>query len=250
MKGLKHLVLAGLSACLMAGEAPRREVTTQEVAREYEFYRLKSEALTEYKFAYVLTRTREAILAAQHRLAAGESLGEVARDLSIDPASKNNNGELFWADPIVWDPAIAEAVAKLKPGETTPEPVPNPFGWAIIKLLKTRKAVFPPQWALEPALRFSLAQRLDLIRQARDHGQALATLFPKETLSPVLFDYLVGAGADADQLKALPASPDHGKSLRTMMAMLNLKFFEYPASKGAILPEKVLQTYLPTTMNR
>ncbi|MEE3651833.1 MULTISPECIES: peptidylprolyl isomerase SurA [unclassified Brenneria] len=61
-----------------------------------------------------------------------------AKQLSQDPGSANQGGDLGWASPDMYDPAFRDALLKLKKGEIS-QPIHSAFGWHLIQLLDTRQ---------------------------------------------------------------------------------------------------------------
>jgi peptidyl-prolyl cis-trans isomerase C len=67
----------------------------------------------------------------------------LAKQYSKDPGSKNEGGELGWFDPHGMVPEFGAAVAKLKKGQFTLEPVKTQFGYHVILLEDTRTKQAP-----------------------------------------------------------------------------------------------------------
>ncbi len=61
-----------------------------------------------------------------------------AKQLSQDPGSANQGGDLGWASPDMYDPAFRDALMNLKKGELS-APVHSSFGWHLIQLVDTRQ---------------------------------------------------------------------------------------------------------------
>ncbi|MBG6245866.1 peptidylprolyl isomerase SurA [Candidatus Symbiopectobacterium sp. 'North America'] len=61
-----------------------------------------------------------------------------AKQLSQDPGSANQGGDLGWATPDMYDPSFRDALMKLRKGEIS-APVHSSFGWHLIQLLDTRQ---------------------------------------------------------------------------------------------------------------
>ncbi|WP_337261106.1 MULTISPECIES: peptidylprolyl isomerase SurA [unclassified Serratia (in: enterobacteria)] len=61
-----------------------------------------------------------------------------AKQLSQDPGSALQGGDLGWASPDMYDPAFRDALMKLQKGQLS-EPVHSSFGWHLIQLLDTRQ---------------------------------------------------------------------------------------------------------------
>ncbi|KOC88945.1 peptidylprolyl isomerase SurA [Winslowiella iniecta] len=61
-----------------------------------------------------------------------------AKQLSDDPGSANQGGDLGWTSAEVFDPAFRDALLKLNKGQLS-QPVHSSFGWHLIQLLDTRQ---------------------------------------------------------------------------------------------------------------
>ncbi|CPR16943.1 Survival protein SurA precursor (Peptidyl-prolyl cis-trans isomerase SurA) [Brenneria goodwinii] len=68
----------------------------------------------------------------------GSDFASQAKQLSQDPGTANQGGDLGWASPDMYDPAFRDALLKLKKGEIS-QPVHSAFGWHLIQLLDTRQ---------------------------------------------------------------------------------------------------------------
>ncbi|MFG1173790.1 peptidylprolyl isomerase SurA [Erwiniaceae bacterium CAU 1747] len=66
------------------------------------------------------------------------SFTNAAKQLSQDPGSANQGGDLGWASPETFDPAFRDALLRLQKGQMS-APVHSSFGWHLIQLLDTRK---------------------------------------------------------------------------------------------------------------
>jgi peptidyl-prolyl cis-trans isomerase C len=78
------------------------------------------------------------------KLKGGAKFDDLAKQYSIDTGTKNKGGDLGWFGAGRMVKPFADAVASLKKGEITPEPVETQFGWHIIQLEDTRDATPPP----------------------------------------------------------------------------------------------------------
>lgn len=115
----------------------------------------------EYKTRHILVKTADQARKLQAELAAGKSFEALARKHSIDPGSGKQGGDLGWSQAEAYVPAFANALKKLKKGQTTSAPVKTQFGYHIIRLEDSRK----PQ---PPA--FELVK--EQIKQQMQNGQA------------------------------------------------------------------------------
>ncbi|MGP4123617.1 MAG: peptidylprolyl isomerase SurA [Sodalis sp. (in: enterobacteria)] len=66
------------------------------------------------------------------------SFSDAARQLSEDPGSANQGGDLGWRSADTFDPAFRNALMHLKQGEIS-APVHSFFGWHLIQLIDTRQ---------------------------------------------------------------------------------------------------------------
>lgn len=66
------------------------------------------------------------------------NFADEAKQLSQDPGSANQGGDLGWASPDMYDPAFREALLNLKKGQLS-APVHSSFGWHLIEVLDTRQ---------------------------------------------------------------------------------------------------------------
>ncbi|AIN19398.1 MULTISPECIES: peptidylprolyl isomerase SurA [Yersinia] len=62
----------------------------------------------------------------------------IAKEISQDPGSAMQGGDLGWASPDIYDPAFRDALMKLKKGEIS-TPVHSSFGWHLIEVVDTRQ---------------------------------------------------------------------------------------------------------------
>lgn len=62
----------------------------------------------------------------------------IAKEISQDPGSAMQGGDLGWASPDIYDPAFRDALMKLQKGEVS-APVHSSFGWHLIQVVDTRQ---------------------------------------------------------------------------------------------------------------
>jgi peptidyl-prolyl cis-trans isomerase C len=97
----------------------------------------------EVRARHILVEQEDEAKKAHARLKAGESFETLAGELSKDPGSKGEGGDLgFFAKDRMVAP-FAEAAFKLEPGQVS-EPVKTQFGWHVIKVEEKRVKPIPP----------------------------------------------------------------------------------------------------------
>lgn len=85
------------------------------------------------------------------RLTEGEDFAALAKEMSEDPGSASEGGDLGFAGPGVYDPAFEETLYELKKGQVS-APVRSDFGWHLIKLLGVQSPEVPTLESMKPEL--------------------------------------------------------------------------------------------------
>lgn len=82
---------------------------------------------------------RQILTAARERIISGESFAELAAELSEDPDSNKNGGELPWINREQMPRQMAEVAANL-PNSRISQPFRSDFGWHIMEVLDRRQS--------------------------------------------------------------------------------------------------------------
>ena len=85
------------------------------------------------------------------RLKKGEDFAKVAAELSKDPGSGKEGGDLGWFTKDRMVPEFAEAAFKLQKGQVS-DPVKSQFGWHVIRLEDKRAKPLPDFAAVKPQI--------------------------------------------------------------------------------------------------
>ena len=136
----------------------KNPVTEEEMRAEYEKLK-KANQQQEYKARHILVKEEQEAKDIIAKLDKGAKFDELAKELSQDPGSGANGGDLGWAAADSYVQPFAEALAKLKKGSTTKTPVQTNFGWHVITLDDTRTAEFPPFDQVKPQLEEMMRQQ-------------------------------------------------------------------------------------------
>jgi len=121
-----------------------RKNQPSDTALKGEYERIKSQqGEKEYRARHILVKTEEEAKEALAQLAKGAKFETIAAEKSIDTGSKGNGGDLNWAPPGRYVKPFADALTKLKKGETTKTPVQTQFGWHVIQLQDERPIKMP-----------------------------------------------------------------------------------------------------------
>ncbi len=141
-----QLARANLDRSLRSGYAvdavTAAALTDEAIQAEYDAQMVSFEPATEYHAAHILVDTEEEAKAVEDRLAAGEAFADIAKELSKDPGSGANGGDLGWFGLGMMVQPFEDAVVELQPGQTS-APVQTQFGWHVIQLAETRQQEAP-----------------------------------------------------------------------------------------------------------
>jgi peptidyl-prolyl cis-trans isomerase C len=117
-------------------------VTEADVKAEYDKF-TAANAGKEFRARHILVEKEDEAKAVIDALKKGGKFDELAKQRSKDPGSAARGGDLDWAAPGSYVKEFADALLKLKVGETTDAPVRSQFGWHIIRVDEERQAKLP-----------------------------------------------------------------------------------------------------------
>ncbi|GEO12734.1 peptidylprolyl isomerase [Microvirga aerophila] len=124
-------------------EQEARKAVTPEAARK--LYDETAKGVTpeqEVRARHILVASEDDAKKAQARVKGGEDFAKVAGELSTDPGSKTDGGDLgFFTKDRMVEP-FAEAAFKMEPGQIS-DPVQSQFGWHVIKVEEKRNKPVP-----------------------------------------------------------------------------------------------------------
>lgn len=151
---LQALAMRASEEMTVLADSELVKLGTVEAFFEANRSRFPSKACT----SHILVSTREAAVAVQQRLAAGEDFAKVAKEVSLDPGSKDDGGSLGCGDPAQFVPEFAE-VARTQPIGKVSDPVQTQYGFHLIVVTSRTEAT------LDTA-RVSVQQAMDQAAQA------------------------------------------------------------------------------------
>jgi peptidyl-prolyl cis-trans isomerase C len=120
----------------------KKSVTPEALRKLYDESVKSMPPEEEVRARHILVPTEDEAKKAQARVKGGEDFGKVAGELSKDPGSGKEGGDLgfFTKDRMV--PEFAEAAFKMQPGQVS-DPVKSQFGWHVIKVEEKRTKPAP-----------------------------------------------------------------------------------------------------------
>jgi len=123
-------------------QAAKKAVTPEAARKLYDETVKGLPAEQEVRARHILVDSEEEAKKAVERVKGGEDFAKVAGELSKDPGSKTDGGDLgFFTKDRMVEP-FAEAAFKLEPGQVS-EPVKSQFGWHVIKVEEKRTKPAP-----------------------------------------------------------------------------------------------------------
>lgn len=143
---------------LFADYQKNNPVTDAEIKGEYDKF-VAANGGKEYKARHVLVEKEEDAKKVIADLKKGGKFEDIAKKQSKDPGSGANGGDLDWATAASYVPEFAEAMVKLKKGETTQAPVKSQFGWHVIRVDDIRDAQLPKLEEVRPQIAQQLQQQ-------------------------------------------------------------------------------------------
>jgi peptidyl-prolyl cis-trans isomerase C len=145
----------------------KNPVTDADAKAEYDKFKAQASG-TEYRARHILVDKEDEAKALLAQLKKGAKFEELAEKHSKDTGSAKNGGDLDFAKPDSYVPEFGQAMAALKKGETTAEPIKSQFGYHIIRLEDTREAQFPAFEDVKP----QVVQRLEQ-QKLQDYQETL-----------------------------------------------------------------------------
>jgi peptidyl-prolyl cis-trans isomerase C len=129
---------------LIQGYAEQHMPSDEEVQAAYDQAKSQAQNKLEYNARHILVETEQEAREILAKLGDPKSSFEaLAKEYSKDPGSASEGGKLGWSAPDAYVPEFAAALAQLKKGETTKEPVKTDFGYHIIHVDDVRQQSFP-----------------------------------------------------------------------------------------------------------
>jgi Parvulin-like peptidyl-prolyl isomerase len=135
----------------------KNEPTEKELKAEYNRYK-KAMGSKEYITRHILVKDEKEAKHVVSRLREGADFTAIAKEQSIEPSLKKTDGVVDWAAASEFVQPISEALAHLKKGQYTEQPVHSTFGWHVVKIEDERPLEFPPFEQVKGNLRQTLQQ--------------------------------------------------------------------------------------------
>ncbi len=127
------------------GDQAAPQVTETAIHALYDRRYANRQATEEVHARHILVTTEAEARKVLDDLHKGADFATLARVLSKDPDAASGGDLGFFRREQVW-PSFADSAFSLRPGEVSPNPVKNEFGWHVIKV-EERRLVAPPGYS-------------------------------------------------------------------------------------------------------
>ncbi len=135
-------------------------VTDSDLQKEYDTIKAEQADRKEYKLRHILVKDEDQAKALIKAIKSGKTTFEAAaKKDSIDTGSGKNGGELGWGPTSNYVPEFAQAVASMKKGDISTQPVQTQFGWHVIQVEDERPIAFPSFEEAKPQLQEMMRQQ-------------------------------------------------------------------------------------------
>lgn len=160
------------------------KITDADLKAAYE-KRMEGQEKSEYKARHILLKTEDEAKAVIKELADGGDFAKLAKEKSTGP-SATKGGDLGWFKTSTMVPPFAKAIAAMKKGDITQEPVKTSFGWHVIKLEDQREAQLPALEQLKPQLKLMLVKEkmIAMLDGMRDKADVKIMLPEEKPVKP------------------------------------------------------------------
>lgn len=135
------------------------QVSEEEVAAYYREHAEEFREPEQVRAQGILVESRENAEALREALLQPEAdFAALARQFSLDPATREQGGDMGWVRPGMYSEAVEKVLFRLKPGEIS-EPVETPDGFFLLRILERKPARQMPLEEVRERLRQQLKER-------------------------------------------------------------------------------------------
>jgi peptidyl-prolyl cis-trans isomerase C len=155
----------------------KNPITNEKLREEYDKQKQLlgggTEMATQYKISQIILKTESEAIAVIGRLQAGDSFAKVAKEVSLDAATKSQGGLLGWVGPQQLAPQIADIMGTLNKGGFSKLPIKLGDAYVIIRVDDTRSAKIQGFEASKNQLRQAIIQQYlaETIKRLRENAR-------------------------------------------------------------------------------
>ncbi|WP_448950486.1 peptidylprolyl isomerase [Labrys neptuniae] len=189
----------------LVAKAAKEAVTDEAIKKAYDDQVKLIPAQDEVHARHILVASEDDAKKVEARLKAGEDFAKVAKDVSKDPGSAEQGGDLGWFTKDRMVKEFADAAFGMKPGEVS-QPVKSQFGYHVIKLEERRPKAPPALDTVKSQISDYLTQKAQQELFTRLRAAAKIVQPPAVPAEPTDGGMQLPGGDDQGQAPA-PAAP-------------------------------------------
>ena len=164
---------------LIEDHLQKNPITNEKLKEEYEkqkhYLGGGSDQATQYKISQIILKSESEAIATIGRLQNGDSFAKVAKEVSLDAATKQQGGSLGWVSPTQLASPIADVVGTLGKGGYNKTPIKLSNAWVIVQVEDTRSSKIPSFDASKNQLRQAIIQQYlaETIKRLRETARVV-----------------------------------------------------------------------------
>ena len=154
-------------------------ITEQALLEEYkkqkEYLGGGGDTAAQYKISQIALRSESESILVIRRLQSGEAFAKVAKDISLDSATKGQGGSVGWVSPQQLAQPVANILSSLTKGGCSTTPIRAGDTWWIVRLDDTRSVKIATFEASKNQLKQAIVQQHmnDVIKRLRESSRII-----------------------------------------------------------------------------
>lgn len=147
----------------------------EEYSKQKQYLGNGTEQAMQYKISQIALRSESEAIAVIGRLQAGDSFFRVAKEVSLDGATKSQGGSLGWLSIAQLAPPISDAIGALGKGGFTKYPIKIGDVWIVVQVDDTRSSKIPSFEASKNQLKQAIVQQylVQTIKRLRESARII-----------------------------------------------------------------------------
>jgi peptidyl-prolyl cis-trans isomerase C len=151
------------------------EMLKEEYEKQKQYLGGGTDLATQYKISQIVLKSESEAIAVIGRLKDGEPFAKVAKQLSLDAASKAQGGLLGWVSAQQVPSQIADILGTLSKGGFSQSPIKTGDVWVIVRVDDTRSTKIPSFEASQNQLRQAIVQQylVQTVKRLRESAKVV-----------------------------------------------------------------------------
>lgn len=151
------------------------EQLREEYNKQKQYLGNGSDSATQFKISQIVLKSEPEAIAVIGRLQAGDSFAKVAKEASLDGATKSQGGVLGWVSAQQLAPPVANVVANMSKGSFSKLPIRLGDAWVVVRVDDTRSSKIPSFEASQNQLKQAIIQQYlgDTVKRLRESAKII-----------------------------------------------------------------------------